>query len=143
MDNRLLIFISASMPKKTILNLMAQASQIGAIFVIRGVMDGSYVKTYKYFYSLKGENTVGIMINPTLFKAFGIDVVPTFVLYKSQQDILKTACHISPTYIKVSGAVPVKYALTQLQRAKDGDLVQIATNELELIDNKNFYNKRN
>ncbi len=141
-QSRLLIFISSSMPKKTIINLMAQSSSIGAVFIVRGVMNGSYVKTYKYFYGLKGDNTVGIMINPTLFKALAIDSVPTFALYKSSQDLMKTACNVSPTYVKVSGDVPVQYALTQLQNSKITDLSQIATNELHVLDNDNFYNKR-
>ena len=141
-QSRLLIFISSSMPKKTIVNLMTQSSSIGAVFVVRGLMNGSYVKTYKYFYGLKGDNTVGIMINPTLFKALAIDSVPTFALYKSSQDLMKTACNVSPTYVKVSGDVPVQYALTQLQNSKIIDLAQIATNELHVLENDNFYNRR-
>ncbi len=141
-QSKLLIFISSSMPKKTIINLMAQSSSTGAVFIVRGVMNGSYVKTYKYFYGLKGDNTVGIMINPTLFKALAIDSVPTFALYKSSQDLMKTACNVSPTYVKVSGDVPVQYALTQLQNSKITELSQIATNELHVLENDNFYNKR-
>ena len=138
-DNRLLIFISSSLPKKTIINLMTQASAIGAVFVIRGLMNGSYVNTYKYFYQLKGENTVGIMINPTLFKAFDVQSVPTFALYKSSQDLMQTACKVAPVYTKVTGAVTVHYALEQLKTSKIADLSQIASNELDILDSSSFY----
>jgi conjugal transfer pilus assembly protein TrbC len=139
MDNRLLIFISASMPKKTIVNLMNQGSSLGAIFVVRGLIQGSYVKTYRYFYQLKGDNNVGVMINPTMFKAFDITSVPTFALYQSSQDLMHTACNITPNYTKVSGEVSIDYALTQLKSSHITDLAQIANNELDALEASNFY----
>lgn len=142
-DNRLLIFISSSMPKKTIINLMQQASPLGAMFVVRGLINGSYVNTYKYFYNLKGDNTVGIMLNSTLFKAMQIDAVPTFALYQSDQDLIHTACNVTPKYTKVSGEVTVRYALGQLNRSNNADLAQIAANELDVLDNHSFYKGKN
>lgn len=139
MDNRLLIFISASMPKKTIVNLINQGSSLGAIFVVRGLIQGSYVKTYRYFYQLKGDNNVGVIINPTMFKAFDITSVPTFALYQSSQDLMHTACNIKPNYTKVSGEVSIDYALTQLKNSHITDLAQIANNELDLLEASNFY----
>lgn len=138
-DNRLLIFISSSMPKKTITNLMTQASPLGAVFVVRGLINGSYVNTHKYFYSLKGNNTVGIMINPSLFQAFNVTQVPTFAMYKSSQDLLKTACNVAPEYVKVSGDVTLRYALERLNQSTNADLSQMAGNELEILDNTGFY----
>ncbi len=137
-ENRLLIFISSSMPKKSIINLMQQASNLGAVFVIRGLMDGSYVKTYHYFFELKGDNNVGIMINPTLFKAFDIVSAPTFALYQSTQDLMQTACNVTPVYTKVTGEVTVHYALEQLKRSTIANLAQIANNELDVLDNPRF-----
>ncbi len=139
MDNRLLIFISASMPKKTIINLMHQGSTLGAIFVVRGLIQGSYVKTYSYFYQLKMDNNIGIMINPTMFKAFEITAVPTFALYQSTQDLMHTACNIVPVYTKVSGNVSIDYALNQLKNSHLNDLAQIANNELDVLEASNFY----
>lgn len=138
-DSRLLIFISSSMPKRAITNLMQQSSAVGAVFVVRGLINDSYVNTYRYFYNLKGENMVGIMLNPTLFKALQIDTVPTFALYQSEQDLMKTACNVAPKYTKVSGEVSVHYALEQLSRSTNADLAQIAANELDVLDNSGFY----
>ncbi len=138
-DNRLLIFISSSMPKKSIVNLMTQASSIGAVFVVRGLINNSYVNTYKYFYNLKGNNTVGIMINPTLFSALHVEAVPTFALYQSDKDLLHTACNVAPKYTKVSGDVSLRYALEQLTKSDNADLAQIAGNELDILDSKSFY----
>ena len=138
-DNLLLIFISSSMPKKTIMNLMQQASSLGAVFVVRGLINGSYVNTYRYFYNLKGDNSVGIMLNPTLFQALQVNSVPTFALYQSEQDLMKTACNVAPKYTKVSGEVSVHYALEQLNRSTNSDLSQIAANELDILDNTSFY----
>lgn len=138
-DSRLLIFISSSMPKASIVNLMHQASPLGAVFVVRGLINGSYVNTYKYFYELKGDNNIGIMINPSLFKAMQVDSVPTFALYQSEQDLMHTACHVTPKYSKVSGEVTVRYALEQLNRSSQTSLAQIAGNELDILDNSSFY----
>lgn len=141
-NNRLLIFISSSMPKKSIINLMTQASPLEAVFVVRGLINGSYVNTYKYFYSLKGENQVGIMINPTLFGAMKVDVVPTFALYQSDQDLLSTACKVTPKYTKVSGEVTVRYALSRLSDSDNNELAQIARNELEILDSSGSFKNR-
>lgn len=138
-DNRMLIFISNSMPKKSIVNLMKQASPIGAVFVIRGLINGSYVNTFRYFSALKGNNNIGIMINPNLFKFFNVSSVPTFALYQSQTDLFKTACKASPVYSKVEGEVTLHYALEQLKTSQNADLAQIAVNELNILDHSNFY----
>lgn len=140
-DSRLLIFISSSMPRKSIINLMQQASHLEAVFVIRGLINGSYIKTYQYFYKLKGDNDIGIMINPTLFKSMQIDSVPTFALYQSDQDLIHTACNITPKYTKVSGEVTVHYALEQLKHSNIAELSQIAANELDILDNSDFYRR--
>lgn len=141
-DNRMLIFISSSMPKKTITNLMTQASSLGAVFVVRGLINGSYAETHKYFFSFKGNNKVGIMINPTLFKAFDVTQVPTFAVYKSKQDLLKTACNVAPEFVKVSGDVTLRYALERLNQSTNSDLAQIAANELAVLDSSGFYQGR-
>ncbi len=138
-NERLIIFISSSMPKKTLINLMSQASNIGAVFVIRGLINGSYVNTYRYFYNLKGNNTVGIMLNPSLFKAMQVDSVPTFALYQAEQDLMTTACNVTPKYTKVSGEVSVHYALEQLTHSTNSELAQIAANEIDILGNINFY----
>lgn len=142
-NNRLLVFISSSMPKKSIINLMTQAAPLGAVFVIRGLINGSYVNTYKYFYELKGDNQIGIMINPTLFKAIDVDVVPTYALYQSDQDLLSTACNVTPKYTKVSGEITIHYALEQLSRSSNRELAQIADNELVILDNSGSFKNRN
>mgnify|MGYP000402586198 FL=1 len=141
-NNRLLVFISSSMPKKSIINLMNQAAPLGAVFVIRGLINGSYVNTYKYFYALKGDNEIGIMINPTLFKALDVDVVPTYALYQSDQDLLSTACNVTPKFTKVSGEVTIHFALEQLSHSTNQDLAQIAKNELDVLDNSGSFKNR-
>jgi conjugal transfer pilus assembly protein TrbC len=138
-DNRLLIFISSSMPKKSIINLMQQGSRVGAVFVIRGLINGSYVDTYRYFYKLRDGLPIGIMINPTLYQAFNITEVPTFAVYKSSTNILQGACKVAPEYSKISGEMTVRYALEQLSKSKINDLSGIANNQLMILENGSFY----
>lgn len=141
-DNRLLIFISSSMPKKTILNLMQQGSRIGAVFVIRGLINGSYVNTYKYFFKLRNDLPIGIMINPTMYQAFQVTEVPTFAVYKSNTNILQTACKTAPEYTKIAGEMTVRYALEQLTKSKNNDLAKVANDQLTLFENSSVYKNK-
>lgn len=139
-DSRLLIFISSSLPKKTIINLMQQGDSIGATFVVRGMINGSFVNTYKYFYKFKEPfQNVAVMINPTLFEAFGVQEVPTFALYKSSTNILTQACKVVPVYAKVSGEMTVRHALEVLRDSKNNDISKLANNQIALMDSNGFY----
>jgi type-F conjugative transfer system pilin assembly protein TrbC len=142
-DNRLLIFISYSMPKDEIIKLIKQAEPINAVFVFRGMINGSFKKTQKEFIALRNNYNVGAMINPKLYTAFKIDKVPSFVIYNnSGSDLLKEACNITPTYSKVAGDISVRFALETLRKSNEVGLGQLASNYLDLLDSAGFYNKK-
>ena len=142
-ENRLLIFISYSMPKPVLERLIKQGSQVGAVFVLRGMVDGSMKKTQKTFFTLKQNYGVGAMINPKLFGTFGVDRVPAFVVYNdSGQDLLKKSCNSTPPFAKVSGDVSVRYALDQLKKSNTSGIGQLSSNYLDIMDSNSFYNKK-
>ena len=142
-DNHLLIFISYSIPKEQLVSLIKQAQSINAVFVLRGMIDGSMKKTQKEFFELKKNYQIGAMINPKLFSAFSVTQVPTFVIYKSGgTDILKEACNVAPTYTKIIGSVSVRYALEKLERSNEDGLGKLASYYLDMMDSSGFYGKK-
>ena len=142
-DNRLLIFISYSMPKAKIEQLVKEGAPIGAVFVFRGMINNSLKQTQKTFTELKQNYKVGAMINPKLFQVMKVDQVPTFALYLDDgQDLLSKACNTQPIYAKMEGDVSIRYALEQLKRSNEDGIGQLANNYLDLIDSNSYYNKR-
>lgn len=140
-EGRLLIFISMSMPKSAIENLITQGEKVGAVFVLRGLVDGSLKKTQKSFYAAMNGHKVGAMINPELFKTFNVTKVPTFAIYaNAKQNPLNTGCKIAPEFVTITGSVSVRYALEQMQQ--NSKLSGVAANLLELMDKSSFYKQK-
>lgn len=98
----LYIFVSFSMPKESLKVLALEVKQQNGVLVIRGLVDNSFVKTAKLLQEI-GFETV---LDPTLFKEYDIQVVPTFVRKHTKG------------YSKIAGNVSLAYALDKL---KGGD----------------------
>lgn len=108
----LLVFISSSMHKENIKQLMNEACDRNITLVLRGLIDNSFKKTMQYiqqFYGEKGEVKANIIIDPTLYKEFNVTSVPSFVLIGQENK-----------HDKLIGNVTVQYALEIL--SKEGDL---------------------
>ena len=93
-DSSLYIFISFSMPKETLKALAVEAKKHNAVLVMRGLTQNSFVKTA----ALLQEMGEGVVLGPTLFKEYGIQVVPTFVR-KHTKGYLKIAGNVSLAYV--------------------------------------------
>ena len=104
-DNRensstsLYIFVSFSIPKESLKALALEAKQQNGTLVIRGLVDNSFVKTAKLFQEMGVET----LLDPTLFKEYDIQVVPTFVRKHTKG------------YSKIAGNVSLAYALEKLK----------------------------
>lgn len=108
-DKGLYIFVSFSLPERVIKDLSRQALRVGGTLVLRGLVDNDILKTAQKIQALG----VDVEINPPLFETFKVEVVPTFVLKKSEQ-----------TYDKISGNVPLEEALETF--AKGGEMQDMA-----------------
>jgi type-F conjugative transfer system pilin assembly protein TrbC len=73
--SNLYIFVSFSMPKKTLKALALEAQKHQGILVIRGLIDNSFLKTAQ----LLQEIEEGVILDPILFRKYKIKAVPTFV----------------------------------------------------------------
>jgi conjugal transfer pilus assembly protein TrbC len=97
----LLIFISSSMSKNNIAELIESAKYYNATLVMKGFIEGSFKKTTEFLtqFFQEGESDIGVIIDPTLFAEFEVKMVPTFVLAK---DI---------SFDKIAGNQPLKSVL--------------------------------
>lgn len=133
----LYVFVSKSMPENLLRSYMKEGMWAGAQLVVRGIPDdqtiGEYLK--EQVASLVQNKGAGAMytIDPRLFDAYDIDVVPTIVfsewnestglcLEQTSVSITDTAlnytrCGKAPpsSYWKVSGAVNIGWALTEFE----------------------------
>jgi conjugal transfer pilus assembly protein TrbC len=72
----LFIFVSFSLPTKTLQAYAAEAEKIGGALVFRGLVQNSFVKTAARMKELG----VPCQIDCTLFEKYNVKAVPTFIL---------------------------------------------------------------
>lgn len=102
-DSSLYIFVSFSMPKEALKSLAVEAKKYKAAFVIRGIIENSFLKTANFVKEL-GE---GVVLDPLLFRKYNVGVVPTFI--EAHQ----------AGYKKISGNFTLTYALEKFK--EDGE----------------------
>lgn len=105
-ESNLLVFVSFSMPEKSLKQLAKQVKEKDGVLVLRGLHNNSYKQTLQKIYSITKEAQGGFVIDPRLFEEFEVETVPTFV--KKQKD---------NTFDKVSGDVSLQYAINFLEDA--------------------------
>jgi conjugal transfer pilus assembly protein TrbC len=117
-QGELLIFISFSLPEATLRALVAQARRAGAVLVMRGLHQNSIKATLPRVRELLGSEqqqaALGWQIDPRLFRAFEVKVVPTFALTEPQalaRSCTQDACMRPATWASVSGNVSLHAAL--------------------------------
>jgi conjugal transfer pilus assembly protein TrbC len=111
---QLLVFVSLSMPEGSLRRLVDQAEQVRARLILRGLKDGSMVKTAAAVRQLLGNRKASIQIDPQAFDRFGVNQVPTFVLLKDgtqAQRCADTSCVPPASFAEVAGDATIEYAL--------------------------------
>jgi type-F conjugative transfer system pilin assembly protein TrbC len=123
------IFISFSLSKQNLAEMMSFAKNYQGQLVLRGLKNNSFKQTTAYLQEigLTGEES-GVMIDPVLFDTYKITEVPSYVLSNSELCPPNISC--KPIYDKLTGNVTAKFALEKF--AKSGDLMDEAGFILEL-----------
>ena len=95
--DRIYVFISLSMPKESLVQLMKEAPRHNAVIVMRGLKEDSFLKTAQ---ALKegGELSGGVEIHPDLFERFQITAVPVFVRVQSDQEVHRLAGNVTLSF---------------------------------------------
>lgn len=115
---QLLVFVSLSMPEGALRKLIEQAERTGAVLVLRGLKDGSMVKTAVAVRQLLGERKAALQIDPQGFDRFGVNQVPTFVLLRDgtqAQRCADASCVPASSYATLAGDVTIEYALEWIE----------------------------
>jgi len=115
---QLLVFVSLSMPEGALRKLIEQAERTRAVLVLRGLKDGSMVKTAVAVRQLLGGRKAALQIDPQGFDRFGVNQVPTFVLLRDgtqAQRCADASCVPASSYATLAGDVTIEYALEWIE----------------------------
>lgn len=112
-DDKILVFVSFSMPKASLLALSQEAEKYQAVLVMRGLRDDSFKATQSAFQELGGEMQSGIEINPEAFETYQIKQVPVFVRVKS------TPAKETKELGRLSGNVSLAFAAQKLRELSE------------------------
>lgn len=127
---QLYVFVSLSMPMPGLLDLGKQAKAYGGVLVLRGLVEGSYRKTALKLQSFIEQTKTGMIVDPMLFRQYDIKTTPCVVLSPAPAAHLTTSpTTTSKVFDKVSGFIPIKTALEEIQ--KKGDMREIASHLLK------------
>ncbi|KAB8049555.1 type-F conjugative transfer system pilin assembly protein TrbC [Janthinobacterium rivuli] len=117
--DRLLVFVTFAMPEAALHKLAMQAAQLQATLLLRGLDDGSLVKTVVHVQKIMGERKVAWQIDPQAFDRFAVRQAPTFVLLSAgapTQACGAGSCFAPDAYVRVAGDVSLDYALKTIQQ---------------------------
>lgn len=117
--DRLLVFVTFAMPEAALHKLAVQAAQLQATLLLRGLDDGSLVKTVGHVQKIMGERKVAWQIDPQAFDRFIVRQAPTFVLLRAgapAQTCGAGTCFAPDAYVRVAGDVSLDYALRTIQQ---------------------------
>lgn len=78
--NSVYVFISFSVPQKSLQQWAAQAQKIHAPLVIQGLVDDSFPKTQQAVAALSKDGQSGVVLDPRLFERYHITQVPAVVV---------------------------------------------------------------
>lgn len=115
----LMVFISFAMPEAALARLAEQASRAQATLVLRGLVDGSLVRTASRVHSLIGTRKTAVQIDPQAFDRYAVAQTPSFVLTREGASAMPCATGLCPPaegYVIVAGDVTLDYALRHIRR---------------------------
>ena len=118
------IFITLDMPRASLQLLTDQASQAGAVLVLRGLKSQSMRQTVAIVGELIGERKVAWVIDPEAFTRFAVRQAPTFVLTLNDatgndaEGSCGSGCVTPAGFASVAGDVSLDYALEAIMRRR-------------------------
>ncbi|CAO94963.1 Probable F pilus assembly protein TrbC (plasmid) [Erwinia tasmaniensis Et1/99] len=112
-EPKFIYFLSFSIPNVGLLSMVNDAKKYGITPTMRGLVNNDFRETAKKSFELsKEDKDFGFIIDPFLFRDYGINAVPAMVITCGEKHDL------------VYGSLPVKEALGKV--AREGDCSEIA-----------------
>ena len=93
-DDGILVFVSFSMPKASLIELSDQAEKYNTTLVLRGIHEDSFAKTKDKILEINPKG-LHLDIHPDLFKQYDIKRVPTFVLVKNGREVSRLSGNVT------------------------------------------------
>lgn len=113
--SQVLVFLSFSMPEKSLHAWLVQCRESGATPVIRGLVHNSFRETMAVIQVLGKKTGVGLQLDPILFKTFGVTEVPAVVHIKDMPPCPANMNCKPVDYDSLYGDVSLDYALRKMQ----------------------------
>lgn len=131
---RLMVFVSLSMPEKSLTDLAKETAKAGGVFILRGMVNGKMQDTLKALMPLS-QTGIRVAMDPTLYQTYGVVAAPTFVLATRETAPCETqACDRPvPNHDKIAGNVPLKVALEHIDQA-NGSAAVVAREYLKRME---------
>jgi len=114
--DRLYYFWSFSMPEESLKAVFTEGEKIGLVAVLRGLPEGPARDSLLRLKQLLGGRSVEVVIDPLLFRLYGITAVPTLV-YAEGINPACEHCEPAPKHWKAVGDVRLEAALENLSRS--------------------------
>lgn len=119
--SQVLVFLSFSMPEKSLHAWLLQCKQSGATPVIRGLIHNSFRETMVAIQALGKKTGVGLQLDPILFKTFDVQVVPA-VVHIRDMPACPANMNCKPVdYDSLYGDVSLDYALEKMRDEDEAD----------------------
>ncbi|HGK6639212.1 TPA: type-F conjugative transfer system pilin assembly protein TrbC [Legionella pneumophila] len=115
------VFLSFSMPEKSLKSWLRQCKMSGATPVIRGLINNSFKETMVAIKKLSEQSGTGMQLDPILFQTFAIKKVPAVVFAKDIPECPAMMDCKPADYDVVYGDVSLGYALSKINEAQPSD----------------------
>ena len=119
--SQVLVFLSFSMPEKSLQAWLLQCKQSGATPVIRGLIHNSFKDTMTAILALSKKTGIGMQLDPILFKTFAVTKVPAVVYVKDTPACPANMNCKSVDYDSLYGDVSLDYALEKMRGDKHSE----------------------
>jgi conjugal transfer pilus assembly protein TrbC len=115
-EAHILIFISSSMPKASLVQWFNQAQVIDAPLILRGLVNNSLPETRRWMASFiePSYDNGGVEINPLAFEAYHITEVPAVVVTQGTLQCVSNQACTAPPFDVVSGNMSLFSALKNI-----------------------------
>lgn len=122
------VLISFSMSDLAISKLIDEAVSIRGVVALNGFYQNDLEKTLIKIKSLAKNNVSTVKIDPTLFKRFNVDVVPTFIMPKTDFAVCNKGVGCPPPdHFKLSGVSSFRYFFDYVSRmSEDKEEIEIS-----------------
>ena len=112
-----MVFVSLSMPRQSLIALLRDANKIKASVIMRGLVHDSFKETVQEIASLvKEADSGGIALDPLAFKKFHIETVPAVVVVSPDHPcLMQQHCDRHRDYDVMFGNIPLSAALKEIR----------------------------